>query len=396
MALALFLLVGGALKIGHASGPYTVDVDRSYALQASALAEQSNEQAGQLNHLVSTMAGLDRRTLGIQLDDLAADAQATAAAAAALAPPSPADGLDQGFATALGDRASAVAEIRGAVDGLLGMTSAATPAAAPGATPAGSAAGTLLPSDQAADRLSRAGSALAQSDQAYASVRRALRLAPGNAALPRSVWVHDPTLWAPGPVQTLVAALTGSASLAADHRLQLVSVQVTPAAVPPLGTPPGGTARGGRGLSATNVSILPPTDRLAVDAVVANFGNVAERGATVQRPAPTPRGGHPGVGVGPGRPRPGGFGGGGPARPAHLPGGHLRAERVGEPAARPGRPERARRVLLGPDRPGHPADDHHHRPGDHHDSVAGDHHHRAEAPGLSRPGAVSTGRPDAP
>lgn len=281
MALALFLLVGGALKIGHASGPYTVAVDRSYALQASALAEQSNEQAGQLNHLVATMAGLDRRTLGIQLDDLTADAQATATAAAALSPPSPADGLDQGFATALGDRASAVAEIRGAVDGLLGVTSAAPMGAAPGAAPAGSATGTLLPSDQAADRLSRAGSDLAQSDQAYASVRRALRLAPGNAALPRSVWVTDPTAWAPGPVQTLVAALTGSASLAADHRLQLVSVQVTPAAVPPLGTPPGGPPGAAGACQATNVSILPPTRRLAVDAVVANFGNVAERGATV-------------------------------------------------------------------------------------------------------------------
>lgn len=75
--------------------------------------------------------------------------------------------------------------------------------------------------------------------------------------------------------------LTGSASLSPAHRLQLVTVRVSPAAVPPVGAPPGGTAGVAGGCQATTVSVIPPTRRLAVDAVVANFGNVGETGATV-------------------------------------------------------------------------------------------------------------------
>ncbi|HMD45280.1 MAG TPA: hypothetical protein VKG43_03915, partial [Acidimicrobiales bacterium] len=207
LALALFLLIGGAVKVGRASRPYTVDIDRSYALQASALVEQSNQQAAQLNRLLTAMPGLARPTLQARLDELVTDSAGTAAAAAALSPPSPADGLGEGFASALGERAAAVGLVRSAVDGLLGMAPQPVTGAlgAPSSSAVGSSAAvaTLLPSDRAAARLTRAGSALTRSDQAYAGVRRAFLLAPGDAHLPASVWVHDPTRWAPGPVQTL-------------------------------------------------------------------------------------------------------------------------------------------------------------------------------------------------
>lgn len=286
VALVLVLVVGGALRIGRASGPYTADVDRSYALQGSVLAGQSNQQAALLDRLLTSMPGLARRTLQTQLDQLVTETAATAAAADALAPPDPAPGLDQSFRAALGDRAAAVADVRGAVYGLLGMApqpvnGALVRPGSPAVGTSGGATATLLPSDRAAAGLTGAGRLLTRSDQAYAGARRGFALAPGHARLPRSVWVHDPTLWAPGTVQTLVGRLTGSATLAPFHRLQLVTVRVSPAAVPPVGSPPAGPPGAAGACQATEVSVIPPTRRLALDAVVANFGNVGETGAAV-------------------------------------------------------------------------------------------------------------------
>jgi len=285
VALVLVLLIGGALRVGRASGPYTADIDRSYALQAGVLAGQSNQQGAQLTRLFNTMPGLARRTLQTQLDDLVARATATAAGAGALAPPDPAPGLDPGFTTALSERAGALGQIRRAVDGLLGMAPQPVTGAlgAPGPSAVGStgATATLLPSDQAAAGLTRAGARLAQADQTYAAVRRSFATAPGHARLPPSVWVRDAALWAPGTVETLVSDLTASATLATFHRLQLVTVRVSPAAVPPVGAPPAGPPGAAGACQATTVSIIPPTGRLALDAVVANFGNVGETGATV-------------------------------------------------------------------------------------------------------------------
>ncbi len=285
VGLVLFLLIGGALRVGRASGPYTVDIDRSYALQAGVLAGQSNQQAAQLNRLVNTMPGLARRTLQTQLDELVAQATATATGAEALAPPDPAPGLDPGFTTAMADRAGALSDVRRAVYGLLGMTPQPVTGAlgSPGPAAAGTrgATATLLPSDQAAAELTRAGAQLARADQTYAAVRRSFAAAPGHARLPASVWVHDPALWAPGTVETLVNDLTGSPTLATFHRLQLVTVRVSPAAVPPVGAPPAGPPGAAGACQATTVSVIPPTARLALDAVVANFGNVGETGSTV-------------------------------------------------------------------------------------------------------------------
>jgi len=285
VALVLSVLIGGALRVGRASGPYTEAIDRSYALQAGVLVGQSNQQAAQLNRLLNTMPGLARRTLQIQLDQLVAQATATAAGAEGLAPPDPAPGLDPGFTTALSERAGALSEVRRAVYGLLGMApqpvTGALGAPGPSAVGATGATATLLPSDQAAAELTRAGGRLARADQTYAAVRRSFATAPGHARLPPSVWVPDPALWAPGTVETLVGNLTGSATLAAFHRLQLVTVRVSPAAVPPVGAPPAGPPGAAGACQATTVSVIPPTARLALDAVVANFGNVGETGSAV-------------------------------------------------------------------------------------------------------------------
>lgn len=245
VAVVLALLLGGILDVGRASAPYDRNVNRSYVAQASELALQSNATGAELRSLMASMTTLDRDGLGHQLETLAATSAQVADEAAALTPPDPTvDGFDQ----VMEDRARAVGEVQGAVDGVLGLR--------------GGAIGTSL----AAERITGAGSLLRQADRSYAQVRRQFLVAPGNARLPRSRWVVDPDGWSATPVLDLVQALTLTPSLATVHRVVVVpgTVHIVPAAVPPVH--PGGP------------SVVLPTESLQVSAVVANRGNVAEQG----------------------------------------------------------------------------------------------------------------------
>jgi hypothetical protein len=275
VAIALIVLIGGAVEIGTASGPYRRDVNRSYAAQGTVLIDQSNQTGVELRSLVADMPSLQRSALQRQLDGLVSASAQTATSAAALSPPAPSGTLGQGFAGALADRAQAVAKLRAAVDGLLGMSP--LPVVGAPSPPYGSGNGAadadqvLLSANQASAEITDAATLIEQADRTYASVRRQFRAAPGNASLPRSVWMTNPQLWAAGPVQTLVDRVSGSSSLAPVHRVVLVEggVRVTPAAVPPVQA------------AATAPSVVPPTGTLQVTAVVANQGNVDETGLVV-------------------------------------------------------------------------------------------------------------------
>ena len=274
VAIALIVLIGGAVEIGTASGPYRRDVNRSYAAQGTVLIDQSNQTGVELRSLVADMPSLQRSALQRQLDGLVSASAQTATSAAALSPPAPSGTLGQGFAGALADRAQAVAKLRAAVDGLLGMSP--LPVVGAPSPPYGSGNGAadadqvLLSANQASAEITDAATLIEQADRTYASVRRQFRAAPGNASLPRSVWMTNPQLWAAGPVQTLVDRVSGSSSLAPVHRVVLVEggVRVTPAAVPPI-------------QATTTLSVVPPTGTLQVTAVVANQGNVDETGLVV-------------------------------------------------------------------------------------------------------------------
>ena len=259
-ALVVAVLIGGALRIGGASGPYWGAIDRSYAGQGKVLVDRSNRAAAQLGYVLGKMTGQSRTLVQSELDLLVRTTADTAAAAAALEPPPPWGGLGSGFAGALADRARAVARLRRTVDGLLGM------GPAPADTTTSATAGPVLSSGSAATDLSGVGVLLERADRSYAQVRRAFRHAPGRARLPLSRWVRDPGYWAAGPVATMVDQLLGSAALAPVHRVVLVpdAVSITPAVVPQTPAAPSATSK------------LPPTRSVTVTAVVANRGNVAE------------------------------------------------------------------------------------------------------------------------
>jgi hypothetical protein len=249
VVLALVVVVGGILEVGRGSAGYRRDVNRSYADAGSVLVDQSNEVGAQLSALMGDMPAAGRTSLTAQLDSLASASARLAASAAALSPPDP---TVSGLATALFERAAALARLRSAVGGLLGL----------GRTPSvGSAA--------AAAEIVSVGTLLTRADRDYAAVRRRMRAAPGSATLPRSAWVGDAQLWAPGPVESLVAQLAASPSLAPRPEVVLVpsTVRLEPAAVPRV--TPGGP------------SVVPPTRVLTVSVVVADRGNVAVGGLTV-------------------------------------------------------------------------------------------------------------------
>ncbi|MGH9089441.1 MAG: hypothetical protein ACRDYZ_15255 [Acidimicrobiales bacterium] len=294
VAVVLVLLIGGLTRVESVSGPYWRNVDRSYAAQGRVLVDRSNRSAVELRQLLAHWAGQTRRVLEVQLDLLVRTTARTARAAAALSPPAPSGDLGTRFATALADRARAVADLRGAVDGLLGMsplpiataggTTPATPAAATTTATAGAAttAGgrVTLSAAQAASAMGDAGEVLERADHSYRQLRRDFARAPGGARIPASRWVTDGAAWARGPVQTVADQLVGAPSLAPLHQVVLVpsAVSVEPAPLPGGGgAPPGG-------------ALLPPTHSLGVTAVVADRGNVDERSLHVTATV-TPAGG---------------------------------------------------------------------------------------------------------
>ena len=121
LGLVLFLLIGGVLFIGQGSGPFHSSVDQSFAEQADTLAVQSNASGASLRSLMSDMPQMRRAPLEQALDALVAATAQVSAQANALTPPTPGGTVGASFQLALADRARATAELRQAVNGLLGL-----------------------------------------------------------------------------------------------------------------------------------------------------------------------------------------------------------------------------------------------------------------------------------
>lgn len=276
--LVLALLVGGVAHIGRASGPYRRDLNRSLADQVAIVATRSDVSGRDLRQLMASMPTLGRERLQAVLDQLASSTAAQASAAAVVTPPAPPAPAAASLPAVFSARAAAIAAVRLAVDGLLHMSPSPVAGSAGPGVPAVPALGTA----QAAGRMAAAGLELERADAAYAAARRALAAGAGHARLPVSQWITDPRIWTAGAVDTLVDELVSSPSLAPSPHLVLRTVRLAPAAVPsPTGQPrPGGA------------STVPPTRTLSVGAVVANEGNVTERGirvtVTVAGPAGRP------------------------------------------------------------------------------------------------------------
>jgi len=260
------LLVGGLTQVARQSQGYDANSNKALAAQGAVLAAQSDATSRSVRALMGDLTTLPRQSVQAALDgavqQTASQSQQAALATAAIPPASPGTELAAVFA----ERAQSVADLRGALDGLLGMTpSSPAGAGASTASASGSADQTpTLSAAEAADRITAAGALMARSDALYRSVRRTLGTSAGRARLPRSVWVTDPGLWQPGNVASLVDQIAASPTLQSSHYVVLRTVRLTPPALP---SPPGASA---------TAAVLSPTTQLGVTAVLANQGASAE------------------------------------------------------------------------------------------------------------------------
>jgi hypothetical protein len=241
-------------------------VNRSFGAQGAVLVDLSNATGASLRRLMGALPDQDRLTLQAGLDDVTVQAGDQAAQAAALATNGSVEGQ---FAAVLTDRAQSVAEVRSAIDGLLGLHPLPV-AGAPSAPATGGATPTLLSSTQATDRIAAAGRLLTRADRSYQVLRRSLATMAGHARLPASQWITTPSTWQRGALATQVDLVVASPTLAATYQLGLSVVQVTPPAVPA----PSGVATPG-------VSVLSPTTTVVLNVVLTNNGTVDDPDASV-------------------------------------------------------------------------------------------------------------------
>ena len=248
-AAVVVIVVGAVARIGPASGPDRRTVNRSFAALVAPIVVQSNATGVTLNQLLAHGPTLERTSFFSDLASIASDAGEAARRLAAVTPPEPTDGAAASCGTAMDDRAHVTAQVRAALEGLLGGSD-------------GRGGGNEA---SAARTLGSAGVALESADAAWSACRRSLKRAPGSARLPASTWVTDRGVWGDTAVGPFVASLVGSPSLVAVHRIAVVTVTTTPAAVP-----------GGSGQS-----VVPATSSVLVQVVVADRGNVDEPGVKV-------------------------------------------------------------------------------------------------------------------
>jgi hypothetical protein len=268
VVVVALLLIGGLAEVSRQSTGYHTNSNRSLAALGGVVAEQSNTTSAQVRSLMSNAQGQIRQTLQADLDN-AVNATSAEAARAQLAAGSAAPGTVAGnFAVVFEDRADAVSDLRAAIYGFLGMQPSQT-AGAPVTDAPATSPPTLLSAGDATNRIAGVGDLLTRADQLYASVRAALKAAPGHARLPRSVWVTDPQQWQSGAVAAQVDLMATSTTLQGTHYLVLRTIRLNPAALPMAQSTPAGT------------SVLSPTTQIAVTVVVANEGTIDEPRAAV-------------------------------------------------------------------------------------------------------------------
>jgi hypothetical protein len=269
VVVVLAVLVGGLTQVSRQSQGYDTNSDRALAAQGTVAADQSNATSVTVRKVLNDLPTQTRQGLQATLDSAVQQTGLESARAQLAAGSTPLGTVETQFATVFADRAQAMAQLRAAVYGYLGMQPIA-PANAPVDTAAATGTPALLSAAQTTNRIAAAGSLLTRSDALYRAVRRSLAAASGHGRLPPSAWVTDPQVWQLGSVAAQVDLLATSPTLAATHYVVLRTVHLSPPALP---TPPGAPA---------NVSVISPTSRIGVTVVLANQGSSNEPHVSVR------------------------------------------------------------------------------------------------------------------
>lgn len=296
IAVAAIVVIGSISKISSESSAYRTSTDSGYGALAARVVDDSNGTGGQLASLMARAPGIPnqqapyvtaaRTEVQQGLDQAVLDSGQEADAAADLVPPDPLGNVSGQLVQVMDARATAVADLRTAVDQRLGM--APLP---PAGAPAGSSTPATVPLvsiDQAARSMSAAGALLQHADAEYASLLASIRHQRLAIHLPRSVWVPTPDArspLSPASLANAASTLSASAALAPFHQLLVSALGLTPPAVAT-----GGTGIIGESCGAPFAvspapggppTFLPPTTQLAVEATITNCGTVTETGVAV-------------------------------------------------------------------------------------------------------------------
>jgi len=249
--VVVVVAIGSIAHVGPASVPFQRSVARGFATLATPIAGSSNATGADLASAMSGVSATTRGALFTSLDQAAADASDQSRQMAAAGSPPTAGGTSQGCVTAMASRARGSADVREAIEGVLGG-------------PTGTSA-TADDEPSAVRLLEAAASDFGQADSAWAACRTALRRQAGAARVPVSVWESDPSIWAPTAIREYVAGIVGLPDLVPAADLVIVTLTTVPSAL----------------VSGPGPGVLPPSAGLVLVVVVSNRGNVDEPGVRV-------------------------------------------------------------------------------------------------------------------
>jgi hypothetical protein len=254
VALVVVLCVALADQVSRQSRPYDRSVDAGFAALVGPLGSRSAATGTQL---AATLVGAATDTRQDVLVALAREAQAAAeeaSAAASATPPDPPSAAGARLCQqALADRSTAAAEAESAVVRLLG-----------GATGTGPGAGDV---GEATTTLAAAAHLVSDGDHAWATCRSDLRRAPGHAVVPASIWLPDDGVWSSAAPAALASGIAVSPTLAAAPSLAIATFDTDPPALAQVGS---------------GAVTVPAATDLTVSVVVADTGNVALDGVSVE------------------------------------------------------------------------------------------------------------------
>lgn len=304
VALAVLAVIIGEVAadvVGSGKKAARVEAE-TYVAQVLPLIDESTELASTMHLVRHGASSLDRTGLEQALGRLVSGTSGNLDELASLGVPAPRARSARLLRDTLAVRAAGARMLTG------GMTLAIGPAAF-----SAGGGGSTLPASIAGARakavslLTRAGEQLILADRDYRKFVLSLPRSSGRGRLPGSKWVSDPASWSSASMAAWVGQLSGSSLLQIHRDLVIVAVSVEPPVVRITGLPttttssttstttstsvPGGTKSPGTTTSTTptptsvtetttqlpppgSVSVLSPTDHLAVVLVVGNAGNV--------------------------------------------------------------------------------------------------------------------------
>jgi hypothetical protein len=240
LASIVVLAVNAAMS-ARSPGPTRQLAQQSYLDRVLPIVYESNQVGQDIDALRTRALSLGATTVAGRLESVVARARRTLAEAQALAVPAPLQTGHDLLIAALAIRAEGAEAFRQAMAGAISGPSAALPV----------------------QPLADAGGDFDAGDRTYALfVSSTPRL---DEPLPASVWVRDPSVYQEPAVTVFLTTLRSAASLAPVHDVAVLVVTTDPAPVAMIGT----------------TEVLPVSQTLAMQVVVADLGNQAETHVTV-------------------------------------------------------------------------------------------------------------------